>query len=973
MSDELSTLYASLENQVLERVRALKTSTEISRRLSTILDRQRLIVDVVDEIQQAFDYYHVHIYLFDNERQNLMIAGGTGEAGQAMLDAGHSVPLGRGLVGRSAASKQQMVVQDTTTEPTWLPNPLLPDTRSEVVIPIIVGENILGVLDVQHNIQDGFPNQEIELLQAIANQVAIALQNAEQYAQTQLALRQASEEEARFRAIFEGSNDAIMLLDEKGFFDCNDQTLELFGFQSRDDFLRCTPADVSPSYQPDGAESNTAVQERVQRAFQEGYNRFDWTHKRVNDVEFPAEVLLSAFDLSGRRVLQATVRDLTERKQAQDALAKQVSELARVAEIGALATSVLEPTELLQRVSNLVRDGFGLYHAHIYLISESENVLFLAAGAGEVGLEMVRQGWRIPTNSERSLVAQAARRLEGVIANDVRSELDFLPNPLLPNTASEMAVPLVVGDQLLGVLDVQSEQVEYFTPADVSIQLTLASQIAVALQNARRYSQIRESEQLVRTIIDATPDWIFIKDQEHRYRLVNRGYGNSLHIPPEEFIGKNDLELGFPEELVLGNPEKGIEGFWADDRRVMESGQAQSIPNDLVMIDGMPHIFNTLKIPLKDDTGQAWGVLAFARDITERERLQRETEERLEEVNALYRTLSRESWEQYRQTSRKDYAFIFDRNSVQEAGNQWIEETISAMRNNSIEALPNQPVTVAPLTLRGDVIGALAVQTSPEDPLSEDELLLIREMTEQIALALESARLFVQTQQALGETETLYQIIADMNSAINYDQILGAIQQRTILQDANQLLLAVFNQPINVHSETTPEWLYPVAFRTDSRVKVAQRYPIEAFESKPGVLFTNHAVVIKRVDSDQRLDKVTRTLFKDVFRAHDTIVIPLILGEQIIGFLQAFYEGPTDFLVSEIQRLSAVASQAAIAVQSRLLLEQAQQRARQEARIREVTSQIFSASDVDSIMRRAVEQVGRTLEAKAFVYLNPTG
>ena len=91
--------------------------------------------------------------------------------------------------------------------------------------------------------------------------------------------------------------------------------------------------------------------------------------------------------------------------------------------------------------------------------------------------------------AERSLVARAARERLAVIVNDVRSEPDFLPNPLLPETRAEMAVPMIVGDKVLGVMDVQADAVDHFTQEDISIQSTLASQIAIALQNARTFAQ----------------------------------------------------------------------------------------------------------------------------------------------------------------------------------------------------------------------------------------------------------------------------------------------------------------------------------------------------------------------------------------------------------------------------------------------------------------------------------------------------
>ncbi|MCZ7547257.1 MAG: PAS domain-containing protein [Anaerolineae bacterium] len=67
---------------------------------------------------------------------------------------------------------------------------------------------------------------------------------------------------------------------------------------------------------------------------------------------------------------------------------------------------------------------------------------------------------------------------------------------------------------------------------------------------------MRRNERLLRSVLDATPDWIFVKDQAFRYTLVNQGYADALHMRPDDVIGKDDLELGFPEELVFGNPEK---------------------------------------------------------------------------------------------------------------------------------------------------------------------------------------------------------------------------------------------------------------------------------------------------------------------------------------------------------------------------------------------------------------------------------
>ncbi|MFO7684326.1 MAG: GAF domain-containing protein, partial [Chloroflexota bacterium] len=202
MTGRLRESINTLEQRVADRTQALAISAEVGRQLSTILDEDELVTAVVNQVRDAFDYYQAQIYLLADDGQTLVMAGGTGQAGQQMLAQGHKLQVGVGLVGRAAEINQVILVSDVTQDENWLPNPLLPDTKSETAVPIATGDQVIGVLDVQQNSVNGLLPEDTELLKSVANQVAVALRNARLYRTTQSQARQ----EALLRSINEKIN-----------------------------------------------------------------------------------------------------------------------------------------------------------------------------------------------------------------------------------------------------------------------------------------------------------------------------------------------------------------------------------------------------------------------------------------------------------------------------------------------------------------------------------------------------------------------------------------------------------------------------------------------------------------------------------------------------------------------------------------------------------------------------------------------
>ena len=205
--------------------------------------------------------------------------------------------------------------------------------------------------------------------------------------------------------------------------------------------------------------------------------------------------------------LAAQVRDLIgtlEQRVAErtHALERRAVEMATAADVGRAAASILDPEKLTRQVVDLVRDGFGLYYVGLFLIpegpgqsgreGEESKYAVLEAGSGEPGRRMKAAGHRLELGG-MSMVGTACARREARIALDVGHEAVRFDNPLLPDTRSEMALPLIVGDRVVGALDVQSSEPSAFSQQDVAVLQLVADQVAVAIANARLFATVQSA------------------------------------------------------------------------------------------------------------------------------------------------------------------------------------------------------------------------------------------------------------------------------------------------------------------------------------------------------------------------------------------------------------------------------------------------------------------------------------------------
>jgi GAF domain-containing protein/HAMP domain-containing protein len=200
MTAQLREFIGSLEERIAARTERLEIVATLSERLSAILKVEELLKEVVIQIRDRFGYYHAHIYLLDEKRENLVVTAGTGEAGAQMKARGHSIDLDAptSLVARAARTGEIVRVDNVREAVDWLPNPLLPDTYSEMAVPIILEGQVVGVLDVQQDRIAGLDETDASLLRTVANQVAVAIRNARLFTEVETALKEARALQQRY-------------------------------------------------------------------------------------------------------------------------------------------------------------------------------------------------------------------------------------------------------------------------------------------------------------------------------------------------------------------------------------------------------------------------------------------------------------------------------------------------------------------------------------------------------------------------------------------------------------------------------------------------------------------------------------------------------------------------------------------------------------------------------------------------------
>ena len=708
---------------------------------------------------------------------------------------------------------------------------------------------------------------------------------------------------------------------------------------------------------------------------------------------------ITEFERTYRSLSRALEEERRRERKAREELQRREMQLRLAAEIARATVSILDLPTLLQTAVDRLLQEFELYYVGLFLVDEAGRYAVLKAATGEAGRRMIEEGHRLEVGGQ-SMIGWSIAHRQPRIALDVGADAVRFENPLLPDTRSELAIPLITGDTVIGALTIQSDREAAFSPEDIATFEVVASQLAIAIQNARLFEQLRNALQQAESV---------------HARYIRQEWETYLSRQPMPSGYLYDLETVVPLLQPLPLPIADV----PSDRPLAMEWDGRSLlvsplfigrqPVGLLGLEEIgPRLWTEDELTLLTEVQEQ---LSLA---LENRRLFEQTRQALAETEALYRAARAIS----EATSVEDIvrgaaegvrplgftacsltvATLTDPDGIPThgdayvvvaAGEDWvalpsmhvsIEDPVVARRvlddPNFVQVFPdvedlstyvpdNVRKTARDTGLRGLVIAGLGTpgralgfvilgSPNPVRGISPEHIRRIRTVADQVAVALENRRLFEQTSQALAETEALYQASAELNAAQSYEDILTVLRKYTLVGEADRnVSLNLYNRAW-IMEEDVPEWSIPVARWTQLPPgALSDRYPLRAFPSASRLLRPDIPTIISDVATDPRMDERARALYRDRFQAGSTIFVPLVVAGQWIGYINAIYSQPRDFPEDAVRRLMALTGQAAVAVQSIRRLEETRQALAETEALYQAARAISEATSVEDIVRGA--------------------
>ena len=601
--------------------------------------------------------------------------------------------------------------------------------------------------------------------------------------------------------------------------------------------------------------------------------------------------------------LQNTLQGLEQR------VAERTHNLELAAEVGRAVSQLRDLNSMLKDACELILKEFDLYYVQVYLTDLGQTVLKLEAGTGNVGAQLVERGHSLPLNSS-SINGRAAFEKRSVVISDTTQSATFRQNPLLPDTRGEMAVPLIVGNQVVGVLDMQSNGPGVLNNEILPAFEALAGQLAIAIQNAILLAEA----DLARTQVEA-----------QARRLVRTGWNDHL-----DAIHK-------PEQIGFIYSQNQVIPMAVIDQA--ENEKAISVP---ISVSGEP--LGSLMVEVDDEARREQTdelVNIVARQVAEQIenlRLLEDAERYRYKAEQATRLQTVEGWlDLIESRTGKSLGYLYDSKEVRPHDNGQGENTFTVS---------------LPIKIHDEMIGKLAVQGL--ESKDQESVELIDTVAERLSAHIENLRLFEQTQVSLSEAQSLYRI----NEAIGGEMDLDIIYQTVAKLSCDEMGFS--GSWIAVY-EPEHEVLRGVAGINIPAERVFDRLPLNQNTPANFAAQTRQTVTINHPEQDERMLGVPQNVRELMGKALST---PVMIGQELFGVIAVTRPlNAADIGAREERMLQTVAMQLAIVMQRVKFFDQVQKQAKRESMLNIISQKIQSATTVEAVLQIAARELGHALGA----------
>jgi PAS domain S-box-containing protein len=807
--------------------------------------------------------------------------------------------------------------------------------------------------------------------------------------------------EQRYRTLIENTNDFIAILDAQGtYLYTNSAVTRILGYNpeeliGRDAFEYIHPEDlpnIISIFHAGGKKwNNHPISLRFRHL--EG----TWTHLEA--------ICSNVSDEQGEQVVYITARDISERIEFQNQLEasfnRRSQQVAFVTDIAQDIATAKDMAELYQRIVTLIKEKFSFYHTQLFRFNPVTEHFVLVAGYGRVGSDMVATNYR--EDAKEGLFAQAVEEHSSIILTDVRNNTLWKENPHLPYTQSEIISPIYLGNQLLGILDAQSD-VPGIIDDDIRLVFeVLCSQIAVAIESIRLRTEMEERLRELSALQQMTTreGWSTFQEESgfigYRFdptqdapvafdQISEKDKNTSLAVIDEtdhsayrslevrgEIIGSLGIELESDEELSEEEltllDSISIQVAEALDRaRLFEASQRSA--SELSILNEMATSFtealdeNAIIENLYNYASQLVDTDDFAIALLDHESNRISFPLVVEDKEILTADHPNSVYYQPRDASSGLTGhLITDRKPIliQKNVHQTLEEA-------GMDYKPHAGDTASwlgvPMIIGDRILGGIIMQSDHRENLfNHHDVGLLTAVASQAATALENARLFTESQRSAQELAILNEMGSAFTETLDVMTVVENIHRyASRLIHTDNFLVALYD---------SQEELITLPLVIAQRIRITSEHPdYEKYQSRPA----DYGLIghIIRTRQSTLIDTEIREHFQEMGISsqeitepiESIIAVPMTLGNRILGAILSYSQTHTGLFTSHhMGLLNSVASAAAIAIDNARLFQEEQSRAEQERLVRMITDRIRRGTDREAILRITMEELGQVLEA----------